>query len=78
MKRKEKYTLAGIDGNAYTILGYVQKSMREENRPKAEITSYLEKATSADYDNLVSYSMYMTDQLNRLVNGEIGREQSIL
>lgn len=78
MAKKEEYTLEGIDGNAYAILGYVQRSMHREARPRTEIAAFLEKATSADYDNLVSYSMFMVDQLNRLVNGEISREQSIL
>jgi len=78
MAKKEEYTLEGIDGNAYAILGYVQRSMHREARPRTEIAAFLEKATSADYDNLVSYSMYMVDQLNRLASGEIKREDSLL
>lgn len=78
MAKKEEYTLEGIDGNAYAILGYVQRSMHQEARPRTEIAAFLKKATSSDYDNLVSYSIFMVDQLNRLVNGEISREQSIL
>lgn len=29
---KEKYTLVGVDGNAFSIMGYVLKCMRKEKK----------------------------------------------
>ena len=59
-----KYNLVGIDGNAFSVIGYVAKSMGREGYPAAEIKKYQEDAMSSDYDHLLSVSVAMIDQLN--------------
>lgn len=59
-----KYSLEGIDGNAYVVMGYVQNAMRKEHCTKQEIDSYLADAMSNDYDHLLAVSYKMIDRLN--------------
>lgn len=58
------YSLIGIDGNAYAVMAYVAKAMRTEGKTEVEVNSYLERAKSGDYDNLLRVSMEMCDKLN--------------
>ena len=50
----KEYTLIGIDGNAYVIMGYVQRIMRQEGFSWEEIDAYHERATSGDYSDLLN------------------------
>lgn len=59
-----EYTLVGVDGNAYSIMGYVSGCMRESGKTKEEIKAYTDKATSGNYDNLLRVSALMIDELN--------------
>lgn len=62
----EKYDLAGIDGNAFSIMGYVVSCMKKEHKTKEEIDTYLHEAQSSDYDNLVYVSCDIINVLNKL------------
>jgi len=62
---KKKYSLVGIDGNAFYIMGYVQKAMKESGFDKEEISQYISSATSGDYNNLLCVSMDMIDKCNQ-------------
>ena len=66
----EKYDLVGIDGNAYSVMGYVQKAMRSEGCTKEEINKYLADAKSSDYNHLLRVSEDMVGQLNKKASGE--------
>jgi len=46
--------LVGEDGNAYSILGRVQKAMRRAGVPAGEIEAYLQEATAGDYNHLLA------------------------
>ena len=61
---KEKYSLVGVDGNAYSVMGYVVKCMRNEGFSKEEIDNYYKDATSSDYDHLIYVSVEMIDKCN--------------
>jgi hypothetical protein len=50
-------TLSGIDGNAFSILGAVQKGLRRGGVDQAEIERFYAEATAGDYDNLLRVSM---------------------
>ena len=65
------YDLVGVDGNAYSIMGYVTHAMRKEGYTKEEQDAYLAEAMSGDYDNLVAVSF---DMVNR-INEECGYEE---
>lgn len=61
---KKKYSLVGIDGNAYSIMGYVSKAMRNTGHTKEEIDAYLNDAMSSDYSHLVGVSADMIEKIN--------------
>jgi len=49
--------LVGQDGNAFNILGLVQKALCRKNVPQAEIDEYFAEATSGDYNHLLAVTM---------------------
>lgn len=49
--------LSGEDGNAFFILGKVQKALRGKGIPKEEIDLFLEEAMEGDYDHLLQTCM---------------------
>lgn len=49
--------LSGNDGNAYAIMGAVQKALRRAEVPQHEIEQYLNQSMSGDYDNLLRVAM---------------------
>lgn len=49
--------LVGEDGNAFAILGRVQKALRSAGVPKEELDAYFAEATSGDYDHLLRVTM---------------------
>lgn len=49
-----KVKLVGNDGNAYAIMGNVQKALRRAGVSQEEIAKYLEESMSGDYDNLIA------------------------
>lgn len=65
-----KYSLVGIDGNAFSIMGYVRKAMRKEGKSSEEIEKYTEDAKSSDYNHLLVVSMEMVESLNEELDDE--------
>lgn len=63
----DKYSLVGVDGNAYAVMGYVAQAMKECKKPHDEIDDYRKRATSGDYNNLLCVSMGMLEELNEFV-----------
>ena len=45
------------DGNAFSILVHVKRTLRRANVPQAEIDSFFTEATSGDYDHLLQTVM---------------------
>lgn len=48
-----KYSLVGVDGNAYSIMGYTSKALKREGLGNLCDRMY-EEATSGDYYNLIA------------------------
>lgn len=46
--------LSGQDGNAFMILGRVQRIMRREGVPADEISAFVNEATDGDYSDLLA------------------------
>ena len=61
----EKYNLVGVDGNAFSVMGYVAKAMRNEGKTREQIDAYYADAKSGDYNHLLSVSFQMIDELNK-------------
>lgn len=49
--------LTGQDGNAFMILGLVQKALRRAGVPKEEQEAFIAEATSGDYSHLLQTAM---------------------
>lgn len=65
---RKKYSLIGINGNAYCVMGYVERAMREVGMSKEERTQYNLNAMSSDYKHLLSVSLDMIDTCNKLAD----------
>lgn len=65
-----KYDLVGIDGNAFSVMGYVLRAMKECGMSKEEQSDYQTKAMSGDYDNLLSVSVEMIDKCNEICGSD--------
>lgn len=49
--------LTGEDGNAFMIMGLVQKALRRAGVSADDIKAYQDSAMSGDYDNLLRVTM---------------------
>ena len=49
--------LVGHDGNAFAIMGRVQRALKEAGATKEELDQYFKESTAGDYDNLVRVAM---------------------
>lgn len=58
------YSLVGVDGNAYAVMGYTSRAMRHAGFSKEEIDEMMNKAMSSDYDNLLCVCMEYIDKVN--------------
>lgn len=61
------YTLVGVDGNAYAIMGYVRIAMRRTGMSREDIDAYTKDATSSDYYHLLVVSCEMIDKVNEIL-----------
>ena len=58
------YSLVGVDGNAFAIMGYTAKAMRRADFSKEEIDNMYEESKSSDYDNLICVCAGYIDKVN--------------
>jgi hypothetical protein len=54
MAKKEKYTLIGVDGNAFAIMGYTADAMEKEGFSEEEVNKMYEEAESGNYYHLIA------------------------
>ena len=59
-----EYSLVGIDGNAFSVMGYVKRCMKESKLSESEQSDYTKKAMSGDYNNLLRVSQDVITKLN--------------
>ena len=65
------YTLVGVDGNAYAIMGYVRIAMRRAGMSKEDIDVYTKDATSSDYYHLLVVSCEIIDKVNEILGLDV-------
>lgn len=64
------YSLVGIDGNVFNIMGYVTEAMRRSGFNKSEIDGYLKECTSSDcYSRVVVISIDYLNKCNKKIKG---------
>lgn len=49
--------LTGTDGNAYAVMGVVQRALRKAGATEEEIKEYLDESMSGDYGHLLRTAM---------------------
>lgn len=59
-----KYSLVGVDGNAYSLMGYTARALRNEGLRKLE-QEMMQKASSGDYYNLIRVCDEYLDMANK-------------
>ena len=58
-----KYDLVGIDGNAFSVMGYTARALKNEGM-RDLVDKMHEEATTSDYDNLLRVCMKYVDMAN--------------
>lgn len=58
-----KYNLVGVDGNAFSIMGYTARALKAEGL-RDLVSEMQEKATSGDYYNLIAVCSDYVDMAN--------------
>lgn len=61
-----KYSLVGVDGNAFAIMGYTAKALRETGHADL-VKNMQERATNGDYNNLI----YVCQKYLDIANEEV-------
>ena len=60
-----RYSLVGVDGNAFGIMGYTSRALKETGH-RDLVDEMFSKATSGDYNHLISVCLDYLD----IANGE--------
>lgn len=58
-----KYDLVGVDGNAWAVMGYVGRALKNEDLENLK-DEYMSKAMSGDYSNLICVSLEYVEKAN--------------
>lgn len=58
-----KYSLVGVDGNAFSVMGYTGKALKREGLGNL-VDQMREEATSGDYNNLLAVCCSYVDKAN--------------
>ena len=53
--------LEGEDGNAYSIIARVSKAIRRAGATSAEVSAFIDEATSGDYDHVLRTAMQVVN-----------------
>ena len=61
---KDKYDLVGVDGNAFSVMGYVAKALKREGL-RDKVDEMRKKAMSGDYTHLLITCMDYLDMANK-------------
>lgn len=57
------YTLVGVDGNAFAIMGYTARALKQTGHGDL-VSKMREEATAGDYNNLICVCMRYVDVAN--------------
>lgn len=60
---EDKYSLVGVNGNAFSVMGYTAQALKREGL-RDLVGRMHEEATAGDYDNLLAVCMGYIDMAN--------------
>lgn len=73
---KRKYSLVGVDGNAYSLMAYTANAMKREGYSQDDVKAMYELAKSGDYNNLICVCDSFIQQCNQVpVRGQYESEE---
>lgn len=49
--------LAGIDGNAFAVIGAVRRALRDAGNTPADVSAVVDEMTSGDYSHLIAVAV---------------------
>lgn len=58
-----KYCLVGVDGNAYSLMGYTANALKREGLNEL-VNEMFKKATASDYSHLIAVCCEYLDKAN--------------
>ena len=58
-----KYSLVGVDGNAFSVMGYTARALKSEGLGNL-VDEMQAKATSGDYNNVICTCLEYLDKAN--------------
>ena len=61
---ENKYDLVGVDGNAFSVMGYVATALKREDL-RDKVDEMRKKAMSGDYNHLLITCMDYLDMANK-------------
>lgn len=61
---KKPYSLVGVDGNAYAIMGYTSRAMLDAKFSRDDILQMRNEAMSGDYSHLICVCDSWIDKVN--------------
>ena len=64
------FDLVGVDGNAFSVMGYVSNAMCRAGFSTKERDEYLADAQSSDYNHLLAVSVDMVEKVNEKLRQE--------
>ena len=73
--KKVKMDLAGLDGNAFSLMGQFQRRAREQGCSQTDISAVLTECRSGDYDHLLCTLMANIDDDDYDADGEEDDEE---
>lgn len=62
---RKKFSLVGVDENAFSIMAYVKTAMCEAGFSRKEIDEHLKDCIGGNYDRLISLNVEMIERCNR-------------
>lgn len=64
-----KFTLVGVDGNAFCVMGYTARALKRAGLA-SKVSEMQEEAMSGDYNNLLCVCMKYVDMANEALGLE--------
>jgi hypothetical protein len=63
-KKMRAYSLVGVNGNAYALMGYTARAMNDAEFSKDDINAMYDAAKSGDYSHLICVCNSWIDKVN--------------
>lgn len=70
-----KYSLVGVDGNAYALMGYTMDAMKKCGFTGVDVDNMLKDAKSSNYNHLICVCADWIDRCNEKIGATDDEEE---